>query len=120
MTQREADRGMSLMRDPLEQLVDHAPLPMWREMAARAIVARANWVWPERPDRLPAAMVASQRWGVSLPGGVAASTARYPNAAAVIDEDGTTTYSQLWRRSNALAAALAARGVGAESKVGLL
>jgi fatty-acyl-CoA synthase len=109
-----------LVVDPLVHLIDHAPLAIWRDMAARTIVARASFVWPERPDRLPAAMLAMQRWGMSLPGGVAASAARYPHGVAIIDDNGSLSYAELFRSSHALAAALAAANIRHGQKVGLL
>ncbi|HEX8276908.1 MAG TPA: amino acid adenylation domain-containing protein [Longimicrobiaceae bacterium] len=45
--------------------------------------------------------------------------ARFPDSVAVAAEDGSLTYADLDARSDALAAALRARGVGAESLVGL-
>ena len=111
---------MPAAADPMVEMIDRAPLSIWRKMAARKIVARANWIWPERPDRLPAAMLAAQRWGVSLAGGVAASAARYPHATAIIDDTEQLTYAELWQRSRSLAAGLAAADVGPGTKVGLL
>src|SRR5262249_55179965 len=108
------------MDDPIVQSIDRAPLALWRELAAGAVVARANLVGPERPDRWSAAMWALQRWGASLPGAVAASAARRPGAVAVVDEEGPVTYTELWGRSRALAAALLGKGIGPGSTVGLL
>ena len=74
----------------------------------------------ERPDRLPRALVAMAPWGTSTAALVAGAAARYPDRLAVIDDDGPTTYRELWRRSQAIAAGLAARGVTRGVTVGLL
>lgn len=74
----------------------------------------------ERPDRLPRALVAMAPWGASTAALVAGAAARYPDRAAIVDDAGTTDYRELWRRSQAIAAGLAARGVGPGVRVGLL
>ena len=91
-----------------------------RRLVAGAIVARANLTLFERPDRLPRAMIAMRPWGSTLAGLVAASAARYPNTVAIVDESGATTYEELWRRSQSVAAGLVAAGVAPGSVVGLL
>ena len=84
------------------------------------ILTRANLRIPERPDRLPMAMWSLYPWGLSFAGAVAASATRYPDVTALIDDDGVTSYGQLWARSGALAAALEAEHVGPGTTVGLL
>lgn len=74
----------------------------------------------ERPDRLPRAMAALALTGPTLAGGIAAAAARYPQADAVIDDDGALTYARLWRLSDGVARALRRVGVGEDSVVGLL
>ena len=95
-------------------------MPLRRQLVAGAIVARANLTLFERPDRLPRAMLAMRPWGATLAGLVAASAARYPNTVAIVDESGATTYEELWRRSQSVAAGLVAGGVEPRSVVGLL
>ncbi|GAA1395508.1 hypothetical protein GCM10009639_30720 [Kitasatospora putterlickiae] len=65
------------------------------------------------PDAAPVA-------GESLPALVARVVAERPGATAVVDGDGGLTYGELWERASALAAVLRARGVGPESRVGLV
>ncbi|MCR6485758.1 amino acid adenylation domain-containing protein [Amycolatopsis sp. OK19-0408] len=48
---------------------------------------------------------------------VAGAAAATPDAVAVVDEHGATTYAELWRRAGALAARLEAAGAGRESVV---
>jgi hypothetical protein len=57
-----------------------------------SVIVRANTVPFERPDRLARAMVASRQYGSSALGAVAAASARYPEATALVvgDEQLTT------------------------------
>ena len=71
---------------------------MAERLAAIAALARAAWR-PERPDRLPRAMLAMAAYGPTLAGGIAAATARYPRAAALIDDVGPLSYGDLWSAS---------------------
>jgi fatty-acyl-CoA synthase len=83
-------------------------------------VARSVLAPLERPDRLPRALVAMAPWGTSIAALVAGAAARYPDRVAIVDDRGSTDYRELWRRSQAIAAALGARGVGPGVRVGLL
>jgi fatty-acyl-CoA synthase len=117
MGDRISFRELMPMADPLESFM---AVPVWRDLAALGILARANFNRPERPDRVLGAVLAMQRWGMSLGGMVEAAAARTPNRPAIIDESGSMSFRELARRSTALAAALRERGIGRESKVGLL
>ncbi len=55
-----------------------------------------------------------------MAGAVAAATARYPLAPAVIDEQGRLSYADLWAATDGVARGLRARGVGPASTVGVL
>lgn len=81
---------------------------------------RANVALWERPDRLPRALLAASPYGAGLLGAMAASTARYPHASAVVADDEEITYLQLWRESAALASHFADRGMTEGSTVGVL
>jgi fatty-acyl-CoA synthase len=67
-----------------------------------------------------AAALALHRWGFTLTGAVAVDAALHPDATAIIDERGGCTYAELELRSNALASALASRGVSECDNVGVL
>ncbi len=95
-------------------------MSVMRRVAAGAIVARSSTKLFERPDRLPRALLAMAPWGATLPGVVAGAAARYPDRAAVIDDEGTLTYKDGWRRVRALAAGLTAEGLAPRVRVGLL
>lgn len=75
---------------------------------------------PPRPDRTLRMAHALLRHGSTLPGLHTATAARFPDRAALVDERGVLTHDDLRRRSNALADALAARGVAPGEGVALL
>jgi fatty-acyl-CoA synthase len=66
---------------------------------------------PTRPDKLVRMGVALRRYGPSPAAGYVASAIRFPGAVGVIDDFGALTFSDLNRRSNALAHEMAAAGV---------
>ncbi|MDQ6835094.1 MAG: AMP-binding protein, partial [Actinomycetota bacterium] len=74
-------------------------------------LVRAGLLRPGRPDRSLRALVALHRWGPTLPASYTAAAARYPDAAAIVDELGTLTFAQVERRTNAIARGLAGSGV---------
>lgn len=90
------------------------------KLLSGAAIAKSMLTPVERPDRLPRALVAMAPWGTSVAALVAGAAARYPDRIAVADDHGTTDYRELWRRSQAIAAGLAARDVGPGIRVGLL
>jgi fatty-acyl-CoA synthase len=89
-------------------------------VTASMILARANLHLFERPDRLARSLMAMAPWGTTLAGVMAAAAGRYPERIAIHDDDGSITYSELWDRSQRIAGALLARGVGDGTRIGLL
>jgi acyl-CoA synthetase (AMP-forming)/AMP-acid ligase II len=67
-----------------------------------------GWVPPRKWVRT---MRALRRWGVSPATGVTTAAIRCPERTALVDEEGSLTYAELERRSNALARAFAAVGI---------
>ena len=59
-------------------------------------------------------------WGTGPAGGFTAMAMREPGRVGLIDEKGSLTWGDLHRRSNALARALAARGVGEGDSVAVM
>jgi len=59
-------------------------------------------------------------WGTGPAGGFIAMAIREPNRVGLIDEKGSLTWGELHRRSNALARALAERGVGEGDSVAVM
>jgi fatty-acyl-CoA synthase len=82
--------------------------------------ARAGVLRPSRPDRALRALVGLRRWGPTLAAGYLGAAARYPGAAAVIDELGTVTFADIDRRTNALARGLAGYGIGEGDGVAIM
>src|SRR3954464_13530838 len=74
-------------------------------------LTRAGFVRPERPDTIARLVHILVRWGATPAAATAASAARYPDDTAIEDELGRLTFLDIHRRSNALANALADRGV---------
>jgi acyl-CoA synthetase (AMP-forming)/AMP-acid ligase II len=83
-------------------------------------LGRAGMLRPVRPRRLLAAGLAARHWGMNYAGGFASAAGRNPDRACVIDERGQLTWGEIDRRSNALAHALARRGVHEGDVVAML
>jgi acyl-CoA synthetase (AMP-forming)/AMP-acid ligase II len=74
-------------------------------------LARAGMLRPSRPDRAMRAILGLHRFGPTMAAGVVGGAARFPGAAAVIDDDGMLTFADLERRTNALARGFAGHGL---------
>jgi fatty-acyl-CoA synthase len=93
---------------------------MAQQARVAAVLTGAGLIRPYRPDRMLAAALELRRWGLSLPGGYAASAALHPDALAIVDDAGELTFTDVDRRTSALASGLAAAGIGEGDRVGLL
>ncbi|HEX4464838.1 MAG TPA: acyl-CoA synthetase [Solirubrobacterales bacterium] len=84
------------------------------------VLHEAGIVGLVRPDK--AAKVASTflRWGASPATGVAVSAHKYPHETMLIDERGSLSFERVHRRSNALAHAFAAMGIGPSDGIGIM
>lgn len=109
------------MADPLEGLASLARLAARLPTEAQALltIIGAGMVGPERPDRLYAIYKAMERYG-PVGGSISAAAVRHGDRTALVDELGSLSYLEMDRRSNALANALRARGVGPGVGVGIL
>ena len=83
-------------------------------------LARGGIAKPARPDRLVRAVRRCARWGKTPAAGYGVSAARYPDEPAIIDERGTLTFAELDRRTNALAPAWKADGIGPGRSIAVL
>jgi len=85
------------------------------QVATKLFTARtlvdAGVIRRTRPDRMLKAGRALLKWGPTPAAGYAASAARYPDEVGLVDERGTLSFSRIHERTNALAHALAARGI---------
>ena len=70
---------------------------------------RTGLLHPVRPDRAVRMAKEAARWGQSAAAAVALSAVRHPDRTAIVDEQGSLTWAQLERRTNALARGLRTR-----------
>ncbi len=106
---------------PSQLIRPRATTRMIRTAHAARTLMKANTVLPERPDRLPRALLASATYGTGMLGAVAASVARYPQATAIVSPTQSITYRELWTGSGAVAGSMAAdAGIGSDSRIGIL
>ena len=93
-------------------------------LSAKAFTARTlaacGALAPSRPDRLVRALLSLRAWGPTPAGGYTAATARFPEELALVDERGGLTFTEVHRRSNAIAHAWAAAGIRAGDSIALL
>ncbi|MGB6207720.1 acyl-CoA synthetase [Mycobacterium sp.] len=88
-------------------------------LVAAGVLFRRGMVDPARPDQALRAYRAMRRYGAF--GGLTSYTAaRYGDAPAITDDDGTITFRELDENSNALARGLQANGIRAGGVIGLL
>ena len=73
-----------------------------------------------RPDKSAKVISAFIRWGASPALGITTAAIHYPHETALIDERGSLSFEALHRRSNALAHAFAALGIGYGDGVGIM
>jgi fatty-acyl-CoA synthase len=102
---RWVDRGTALVGDGLH---------------AASVLTRARLVRPARPDRYARALAAVARLGQTSAAGYTAAAALNPGEPALIDERGALTFLQVHERTNRLANALAAGGLGEGDGVAIM
>lgn len=76
------------------------------------VLAGSGVVKPFSPTVLARLAKAVHAWGLGPAGGFTMLATRYPDRVGIVDELGEITYGEIHRRTNVLARALAARGVG--------
>jgi acyl-CoA synthetase (AMP-forming)/AMP-acid ligase II len=84
------------------------------------VLGAAGIVRPYSPAVLAGMGKALKDWGTGPAGGFAALALREPDRVGLIDERGSLTFGEMHRRSNALARALADRGVGEGDSVAIM
>jgi non-ribosomal peptide synthetase component E (peptide arylation enzyme) len=82
------------------------------------VLYRAGVLKPIRPDKTIRIVKATKGWGRSPAMGFIALAIRQPKTIAVIDDNGSATFDEVNRRSNALARGLQEAGVSAGDAVG--
>ena len=73
-----------------------------------------------RPDKAAKVATIFLRWGASPATGVATAAHKYPHETMLIDERGSLSFERVHRRSNALAHAFAAMGIGPGDGIGIM
>jgi acyl-CoA synthetase (AMP-forming)/AMP-acid ligase II len=73
-----------------------------------------------RPDKAAKVATTFLRWGASPATGVATGAIEYPHETMLIDERGALSFERVHRRSNALAHAFAAMGIGPGDGIGIM
>src|SRR5262245_22958354 len=84
------------------------------------VLTEAGVLHPIRPDKLARVARALRRWGASPAAGIAGAAVSHPDERMVEDEAGALTFSEVHRRSNALARGLAREGVGAGDGIAVM
>ncbi len=84
------------------------------------VLREAGIVGGTRPDKAVRIAATFLRWGASPATGIATAAIHHPHAPSLIDELGTLSFKQVHRRSNALARAFAALGIGPGDGVGIM
>jgi acyl-CoA synthetase (AMP-forming)/AMP-acid ligase II len=84
------------------------------------VLHEAGILAPMRPDKAFRVGATFLRWGASPATGVATGAIHDPHETAIVDERGSLSFERLHRRSNALANALAERGVGPGDGIGVM
>ena len=87
---------------------------------AAGTIARTGLVRPTRPDRVARIAAVYAAYGASPAAGCAIGAIRQPDDVAIVDERGTLTFAEVHRRTDALAAAFAGRGIAAGDRVAIL
>jgi fatty-acyl-CoA synthase len=84
------------------------------------VLREAGILAPMRPDKLVRVGSTFLRWGASPATGVTIAAIEHPHEIAIIDERGSLTWQRLHRRSNALAHAFEAMGIGPGDGIGVM
>jgi acyl-CoA synthetase (AMP-forming)/AMP-acid ligase II len=84
------------------------------------VLREAGILGLHRPDKSVKVVSAFLRWGASPALGITTAAIHYPHETALIDERGSLSFEQLHRRSNALAHAFEAIGIGYGDGIGIM
>ena len=83
-------------------------------------LAGAGVIRPLRPDHLARVALTVSRWGASPAAGIAGAAITDPDREMLIDDAGELSFAAVHARSNALARALRAEGIGAGDGVAIM
>src|SRR5262249_43834423 len=91
----------------------------WIELRAADYARRAGLIGGDSPKRVGAVVRALDQLG-QIGGAIAVAAIKHGDRTGLIDERGSLTFAELDARSDALACALRARGVGEGIGIGIL
>jgi acyl-CoA synthetase (AMP-forming)/AMP-acid ligase II len=83
-------------------------------------LAETGMFAPTRPGRLARVVKTLREWGPTIAAGYAVSAIRFPGETAIIDDHGELTFAEMHRRTNALASAWRAAGIGEDDAIAIL
>jgi len=95
-------------------------LPLKHRIDVARTLLGTGMVRPERPDRTVRTLATLRKWGPGSAAAYTASAIRFPDRTAIVDERGTLTFPEVDARTNALAHALRAAGVGEGDGVAIM
>ena len=95
-------------------------LPLQTRIEAMAVLGRRGMLRPVRPDRLARVGLALYRWGTTPATACIVNAITRPDQTAVIDATGPVTWSDLDRRTNAIARGFADFGLAEGERIGIL
>ena len=101
-------------------MIDKLATQAHTKLQTLVTLTRAGIVHPERPDHVFHTVRALLRYGTTPAAGYTAAARKFPDAPAVIDELGTLSFRELDERTNALARALQADGIGEGAGVAIM
>jgi acyl-CoA synthetase (AMP-forming)/AMP-acid ligase II len=84
------------------------------------VLREAGILAPSRPDKTVKVATTFLRWGASPATGVAVAAHKFPHETMLIDERGSLSFERVQRRTNALAHAFAAMGIGQGDGIGIM
>ena len=105
---------------PVRIMVASMRLPLASQVETTIVLAQRGLLRPVRPDRLVQMVLAYRRFGASIASAFAVNAIARGDQAALVDDDRSLTYREIDLRTNALAAELARRRLGAHDRVGVL
>jgi fatty-acyl-CoA synthase len=84
------------------------------------VLREAGIVGLLRPDKAAKVAATFLRWGASPATGVAVAAHKYPHETMLVDERGSLSFERVHQRTNALAHAFAAMGIGHGDGIGIM
>jgi fatty-acyl-CoA synthase len=95
-------------------------LPLQTQLESLTVLTRRGMLRPVRPDRLVRAGLAFRGWGTTPATPSVVNAITRADQVAVIDADGSLTWGELDRHTNALARAFTELGFEAGGRIGIL